>query len=85
MLTLMSLVVHEFGFTLDAVNWLGNCINLTFLPCAVIVPMLYSRFGTRRTVSAPSHHRHVGMLTTLHYPGARHVAPTSALLAGSYS
>lgn len=43
--------VQEFGFSLDQVNWLGTCINLTYLPCAVIVPMLYTRLGLRRTVS----------------------------------
>ncbi|KZT69101.1 MFS general substrate transporter [Daedalea quercina L-15889] len=40
---------NEFRFTLDQVNWLGNCINLTYLPCAVAVPMLYTRLGLRRT------------------------------------
>lgn len=59
----IPLAVHEFGFTLDEVNWLGNCINLAFLPCAVIVPMFYSCFGLRRTVSIQARHEHIATLT----------------------
>lgn len=62
--------VHEFGFTLDEVNWLGNCINLTFLPCAVIVPMFYTHFGLRRTVSILAHLEHTATLTASSRPDA---------------
>lgn len=44
--------VHKFHFTLDEVNWLGNCVNLVYLPAAAIVPWLYGRLGLRKTVSA---------------------------------
>ncbi|KAH9922288.1 MFS general substrate transporter [Epithele typhae] len=42
-------VVDEFGFTLDEVNWLGNVINLIYLPCAFVLPYLYGRLGIRGT------------------------------------
>ncbi|EPS96236.1 hypothetical protein FOMPIDRAFT_58415 [Fomitopsis schrenkii] len=41
--------VHKFQFTLDEVNWLGNCINIVYLPAPVIVPWLYGRLGLRKT------------------------------------
>ena len=44
-------VVEAFGFTLDEVNWLGNVVNITYLPCAALVPAVYARLGVRRTVS----------------------------------
>ncbi|EPS98253.1 hypothetical protein FOMPIDRAFT_1031576 [Fomitopsis schrenkii] len=39
----------EFGFTLNQVNWLGTCVNVTYLPCAVLVPNMYTRLGLRRS------------------------------------
>ncbi|KZT05289.1 MFS general substrate transporter, partial [Laetiporus sulphureus 93-53] len=42
-------VVEAFGFTLDEVNWLGNVVNFTYLPCAALVPAVYARLGVRRT------------------------------------
>ncbi|CCM00979.1 uncharacterized protein FIBRA_03027 [Fibroporia radiculosa] len=42
-------VVDEFGFTLNQVNWLGNCVNIAYLPLSVIVPWVYARLGVRRT------------------------------------
>ncbi|KAI0726541.1 major facilitator superfamily domain-containing protein [Fomitopsis betulina] len=44
-----DITAKEFGFTLDQVNWLGTCVNVTYLPCAVLVPNLYARLGLRRT------------------------------------
>jgi len=41
-------MVNEFGFTLDAVNWLGNIISLVYLPTALMVPTMVSRYGIRR-------------------------------------
>ncbi|EED83514.1 predicted protein, partial [Postia placenta Mad-698-R] len=42
-------VVDQFGFTLDGVNWLGNAINIVYLPFSVVVPFVYARLGVRRT------------------------------------
>ncbi|KAG6902749.1 hypothetical protein C0995_011897 [Termitomyces sp. Mi166 len=42
-------VVDEFGFTLDEVNWLGNIVALVYLPTALGVPILVSRYGIRRS------------------------------------
>ena len=44
--------MDQFDFTLDEVNWLGNCINLVYLPAAPTVPWLYGRLGLRKTVGA---------------------------------
>ncbi|GBE87090.1 predicted protein [Sparassis crispa] len=41
-------VVNQFGFTLDEVNWLGNAINITYIPASAVVPYLYSRIGIRK-------------------------------------
>ncbi len=46
------IVVADFGFTLDQVNWFGNVVNVVYLPSAVVVPYLYGRLGLRGTVSA---------------------------------
>jgi FLVCR family MFS transporter 7 len=46
-----STVVNEFGFTLDEINWLGNIICLMYLPIALAVPIVVSRYGIRRCVS----------------------------------
>ncbi|KAI0830125.1 MFS general substrate transporter [Trametes gibbosa] len=42
-------MVRDFGYSLNAVNWLGNVVNLVYLPCSFIVPYLYGRLGTRVT------------------------------------
>ena len=47
-----TIVVDDFGFTLDQVNWFGNAVNVIYLPAAVVVPYLYGRLGLRGTVSA---------------------------------
>ena len=47
-----AIVVDDFGFTLDQVNWFGNAVNVIYLPAAVVVPYLYGRLGLRGTVSA---------------------------------
>ncbi|KAF8070699.1 major facilitator superfamily domain-containing protein [Lyophyllum atratum] len=41
-------MVDEFGFTLDEVNWLGNIVACVYLPTALIVPTMVSRYGIRR-------------------------------------
>ncbi|CAE6468622.1 unnamed protein product [Rhizoctonia solani] len=38
---------QEFGISLERVNWLGNCVNLIYLPVSVIVPLGCSRWGLR--------------------------------------
>ncbi|KAH9856353.1 major facilitator superfamily domain-containing protein [Lenzites betulinus] len=42
-------VVRDFGYTLDEVNWLGNVVNLVYLPASFLVPYLYGKLGTRVT------------------------------------
>ncbi|KAI0351646.1 MFS general substrate transporter [Trametes cingulata] len=42
-------MVTDFGFTLDQVNWLGNVVNLVYLPASIVMPYLYGRLGTRGT------------------------------------
>ena len=48
-----SSVVAEFGFTLDQVNWLGNVVSCIYLPTALVIPTICSRYGIRRCVCAP--------------------------------
>ena len=43
-------MTRDFGFSLDKVNWLGNVINVTYLPTSVIVPIICTRYGIRMTV-----------------------------------
>lgn len=43
-------VVTEFGVTLDQVNWLGNIVACIYLPTALMIPHLVSRYGIRRCV-----------------------------------
>ncbi|CAE6508631.1 unnamed protein product [Rhizoctonia solani] len=38
---------QEFGVSLERVNWLGNSVNLVYLPVSVIVPLGFSRWGLR--------------------------------------
>ena len=42
---------NQFGFTLDQVNWLGNVINVVYLPSAFFLPYFYNKLGIRGTVS----------------------------------
>ncbi|GJE88914.1 MFS general substrate transporter [Phanerochaete sordida] len=42
-------VSSDFGFTLDQVNWLGNVLNLVFLPSSIVVPFVCKRFNIRIT------------------------------------
>ncbi|KAI0668890.1 MFS general substrate transporter [Trametes maxima] len=42
-------MVKDFGFSLNDVNWLGNVVNLVYLPSSIILPYLYGRLGTRGT------------------------------------
>ena len=48
------LVSSEFGFSLDQVNWLGNVLNLVFLPSSIIVPFVCKRLGITITVCPPA-------------------------------
>ena len=48
-----SSVVAEFGFTLDQVNWLGNVVSCIYLPTALVIPTICSRYGIRRCVCTP--------------------------------
>ncbi|KAF9464950.1 major facilitator superfamily domain-containing protein [Collybia nuda] len=41
-------MVKEFGFTLDQVNWLGNIVSLMYMPVALMVPIVVSKYGMRR-------------------------------------
>ena len=43
-------VSAEFGVSLDQVNWLGNIVALVYLPSAVLIPAVVSRYGIRRCV-----------------------------------
>ncbi|ELU42626.1 MFS_1 domain-containing protein [Rhizoctonia solani AG-1 IA] len=36
---------QEFGVSLERVNWLGNSVNLIYLPASMIVPLGFSRLG----------------------------------------
>ncbi|KDR75073.1 hypothetical protein GALMADRAFT_248949 [Galerina marginata CBS 339.88] len=38
----------DFGITLDQVNWLGNIVALVYLPTALLIPLIISRYGIRR-------------------------------------
>ncbi|GJE88916.1 MFS general substrate transporter [Phanerochaete sordida] len=42
-------VSKDFGFTLDQVNWLGNVLNVVFVPSALLVPIVCRRFDIRIT------------------------------------
>ncbi|GLB37685.1 putative MFS general substrate transporter [Lyophyllum shimeji] len=42
-------MVKEFGFTLNEVNWLGNIVSLVYLPTALIIPTMVTRYGIRRS------------------------------------
>jgi hypothetical protein len=50
----LSLVVRDFGFTLDEVNWLGNIISCVYLPTAVLTPIVTKRYGLKRCVCSVS-------------------------------
>ncbi|KAJ3877744.1 major facilitator superfamily domain-containing protein [Lentinula edodes] len=41
-------MVSDFGITLDQVSWLGTIEACLYLPTALSIPYLYSRFGLRR-------------------------------------
>ncbi|KAH7339686.1 major facilitator superfamily domain-containing protein [Rhizoctonia solani] len=38
---------QEFGVSLERVNWLGNSVNLIYLPVSMVVPLGFSRWGLR--------------------------------------
>lgn len=46
----LYLVVRDFGFTLDEVNWLGNIISCVYLPTALLTPIITKRYGLKRCV-----------------------------------
>jgi len=39
---------EEFGFSLDEVNWIGVIIGVVYLPTALFIPTVVSRWGIRR-------------------------------------
>ena len=41
----------DFGISLDQVNWLGNIVALVYLPTAILIPSIISRYGIRVCVS----------------------------------
>ncbi|QRW20791.1 major facilitator superfamily transporter [Rhizoctonia solani] len=41
---------QEFGISLERVNWLGNIVNLIYLPVSVVVPLVCSRWGLRTSL-----------------------------------
>ncbi|KAF8894114.1 major facilitator superfamily domain-containing protein [Infundibulicybe gibba] len=41
-------MVDEFGITLDQVNWLGNIVACVYLPTAILIPTIVSKYGIRR-------------------------------------
>ena len=53
-MTDLSLVVRDFGFTLDEVNWLGNIVSCVYLPTAVLTPIITKRYGLKRCVCSVS-------------------------------
>lgn len=53
-MTDLSLVVRDFGFTLDEVNWLGNIVACVYLPTAVLTPIVTKRYGLKRCVCSVS-------------------------------
>lgn len=53
-MTDLYLVVRDFGFTLDEVNWLGNIISCVYLPTALLTPIITKRYGLKRSVCSVS-------------------------------
>lgn len=43
-------MVEEFGVTLDQVNWLGTIVGCVYLPTAILIPTIVSKYGIRRCV-----------------------------------
>ncbi|KAH9484995.1 MFS-type transporter [Psilocybe cubensis] len=41
-------VASDFNITLDEVNWLGNIVAVVYLPTALLIPVIISRYGIRR-------------------------------------
>ncbi|KAF8650442.1 hypothetical protein AX16_005245 [Volvariella volvacea WC 439] len=41
-------VAHDLGYTLDQVNWLGIVVACVYLPTALFIPTIVSRYGIRR-------------------------------------
>ena len=52
-----SVVSHDFGFTLDQINWLSNVVSFVYIPSSLLVPLVTKRWGIRLTVRvSPSRH-----------------------------
>ncbi|EKM52317.1 uncharacterized protein PHACADRAFT_260633 [Phanerochaete carnosa HHB-10118-sp] len=82
-------VSSEFGFTLDQVNWLGNAVNLVFLPSSILVPFVCKRFGIRLTcyfgtllLLVSAWIRYAGSVRTLDKEGAYALMMVGQLIAG---
>ncbi|KAG8742725.1 hypothetical protein FRC10_000999 [Ceratobasidium sp. 414] len=44
---IVSIASNEFQLSLQKVNWLGNSVNLVYLPISILVPLGCSRWGLR--------------------------------------
>ncbi|KAF8514456.1 MFS general substrate transporter [Hysterangium stoloniferum] len=42
-------MTEDFGITVTDVNWLGNVLNLVYLPTSLIVPIAVARWGVQKT------------------------------------
>lgn len=47
----LSKAAGAFHISLGQVNWLGQVVNLIYLPMALAIPTLVRRFGIRYMVS----------------------------------
>jgi len=67
----------EFGITLDQVNWLGNIGAVIYMPAAILVPIIVTRYGSRRccdvgavTLLLSAWIRYAGIIPSLPINGA---------------
>jgi hypothetical protein len=43
-------VTQDFDLSVEQVNWLGNVINVIYLPVSLVVPVVVARWGIQKTV-----------------------------------
>jgi FLVCR family MFS transporter 7 len=41
---------RDFGITLNEVNWLGNIVQIVYMPVSLLVPVMCARYGIRRAL-----------------------------------
>ncbi|EAU91725.1 hypothetical protein CC1G_04493 [Coprinopsis cinerea okayama7 len=70
-------MAEDFGITLDQVNWLGIVVSCIYLPTALFIPVIVSRWGIRRcceiggiALILASWIRYAGTVTSLPPKGA---------------